>query len=424
MLKATRFLLPSFALLAAGLALAPAAADAKQFTYEEKSNKQMARLLNIPVYFTVPDSARAPLPADIKTTDRLVDFQHPDAVKAEAKAGLRLIVTNRNGLARRLAQSGLVQTGDVLLTFRSEWGGVGPYPNVQMGISHTGVAYVKDGTVHNIDNPMDEEFTGSGRVTQLNSKHYRSIKLIHIIRPRNLTDAQRANLAAWASRLNAGATRFYPSQVSFNQDYGDPKYRRGRSLDFVKHLGQVALGQNPPGKVDMYCSEFAWSLLALRDCDPAKAADAFKRGGVPSCISPAMRPMRATGKYVGGKSRRAYTGLADGPLVVIAALKLPAEERDRMVKAVFTENPKLLPRLSQGHRDIAQANAANFAKLEAYYRNTLRGGWRGVQARVVGGTLSLAIKENYSPTSFLINTLLPPDSNNRTMDYVATIVIQ
>ena len=34
------------------------------------------------------------------------------------------------------------------------------------------------------------------------------------------------------------------------------------------------------------------------------------------------------------------------------------------------------------------------------------------------------IPENYSPTSFLINTLLPANNVNRTMDYVATIMIE
>jgi hypothetical protein len=428
MFKATRLLplslIPALILAAASLALAPSSAGAKQFTFDEKTNRQMARQLNIPVFFAVPDSARAPLPADITTPDRLIDFQHPDALKSNAKVGLRLIVAKRAGLARRLARSGLVQTGDILLTFRSEWGGVGPYPNVQMGISHTGIAYIRNGTVHNIDNPMDEEFIGSGRVTELNSKHYREIKLIHIIRPRNLTDAQRANLIAWATRLNAGAKRFFPKQVDFNQDYSDPKYKPGRPLSFVKHLGQIALGQNPSGTVDMFCSEFAWSLLALRDCAPDKVGDAFKGSGTPSCIRPAMKPMRATGGYVSGKSRNAYTGLGDGPLVVVAALKLPGEEREKMLKSVFTENPKLLSRLSSGHRDIAKQHAASFAKLEGYYRSALRGGFSGIKARLMSKFIGRSIRENYSPTSFLINTLLPPNSSNRTMDYVATIVMQ
>jgi hypothetical protein len=36
----------------------------------------------------------------------------------------------------------------------------------------------------------------------------------------------------------------------------------------------------------------------------------------------------------------------------------------------------------------------------------------------------MTVPENYSPTSYLLNTLLPPDNVNRTMDYVATIVIE
>ena len=424
MLKAKRSLLASLAFVAAGLALGPVAADAKQFTFDEKTNKQMARLLSVPVFFTVPDSARAALPKEIETPDRLIDFRHPDALKSDAKVGLRLIVAKRAGLAKRLAQSGLVQTGDLLLTFRSEWGGAGPYPNVQMGISHVGIAYVKNGTVHNIDNPMDDEFIGSGRATELTSTFYRSIRFIHIVRPRNLTDAQRANIVAWASRLNAGARRIYPKQISFNGDYNEPKYKPGRPLSFVKHMGHVALGQTAPDKVGMFCSEFAWSLLALRDCDPDKTGDAFKRGGVPSCVRPAMQPMRAIGNYATRRSRSSYTGLGDGPLLVIAALKLPAEEQDKMLKSVFLVNPKGMARLSSGHKGIATKMQPSFAKLETYYRGALGGGWSGLKARVLGATINRLIPSNYSPTSFLINTLLPPDSPNRTMDYVATIVIE
>src|SRR5262245_26391076 len=104
MLKATRLLLRSLALVAASLALGPVAADAKQFTFDEKTNKQMVRLLNVPVFFTVPDSARAVLPKNINTPDRLIDFRHPDALKSDAKVGLRLIVAKRAGLAKRLAE--------------------------------------------------------------------------------------------------------------------------------------------------------------------------------------------------------------------------------------------------------------------------------------------------------------------------------
>src|SRR5262245_16781718 len=168
MFKTTRLLLTASAIFAAGLALAPAALHANEFEFDPKVNREVARRLTIPVYFTVPDTARARLPRKINTTDRLVDFRHPDGMRTDARVGLRLIIGKRQGLPRRLAQSGLVQTGDILLTFRPEWGGVGAYPNVQMGISHTGIAYVKDGTVHNIDNPLDNEFIGGGSQTELN----------------------------------------------------------------------------------------------------------------------------------------------------------------------------------------------------------------------------------------------------------------
>jgi hypothetical protein len=400
----------------AGLAQ-PGTAAAKEFTFDAKANEQFTKRLGIPVYFAVPDSARLALPKNIDTPDRLIDFKHPEAIKAKAGVGLRLVVSKRAGLAQRLAKSGLVQTGDLLLTFRAEWGGTGAYPNVQMGISHAGVAYVKDGAVHNIDNPMDQEYLGPGFSAVLTSSHYRTLQYLHIVRPRNLTDAQRKNLVEWATRLNRLAPRVYPSQIAFNQDYNDPKYKPGKALDFVKHVGQVALGQNPPDKVALFCSEFAWSLLALRNCDPSTSAEAFKGSGVPSCIRPIMRPMRATGSS-------SYTGLGDGPLTVIKALNLSDEERGKMVHSIFVADPKGFNRMSVGHRELAKTMQPKFAKLETYYKSAADKAWFGAQARIQSAVINFNIPENYSPTSFLINTMLAPTNANRTMDYVATILIE
>src|SRR5258705_12078828 len=116
--------------LALGLAVAATVASAppvasKEFTYDEKVNQEMARRLNIPVYFALPASARIALPKTIETTDRLIDFKHSDGKGAQGDVGLRLLVAKRAGFAQRMGKSGLVQTGDVLLTFRSEWGGSG-----------------------------------------------------------------------------------------------------------------------------------------------------------------------------------------------------------------------------------------------------------------------------------------------------------
>src|SRR5437762_11787732 len=144
MSKAVRLAWLLLLLAATDAVLSATPARAKDFTFDEKLSQEMARNLKIPVYFAVPAGARAALPKNIDTPDRLIDFQHPDAIAAKADVGLRLVVAKRAGLAQRLGKSGLVQTGDLLLTFRSEWGGAGAYPNIQMGISHTGIAYIKD----------------------------------------------------------------------------------------------------------------------------------------------------------------------------------------------------------------------------------------------------------------------------------------
>src|SRR5262245_53425586 len=135
----------AFGLAVSGALMVAAPISAKEFTVDETTNKNLAKKLGIPVYFAVPASARGPVPTDINTTDKLVDFRHPDAQTAHGDVGLRLIITKRDGMVKRLAKSGLVQTGDLLLTVRPEWAGAGAYPSVQMGISHTGLAYIKDG---------------------------------------------------------------------------------------------------------------------------------------------------------------------------------------------------------------------------------------------------------------------------------------
>lgn len=404
---------------------APVLAAGKDFTFSEKANDRLAKKLNIPIYFTLPKSTWAPLAGPFNTTDVLLDFKHPEALKTGSDAGLRLVVTPRSGMAARLAKSGIFQTGDLLLTFRSEWGGAGAYPNVQMGISHTGLAYIKDGKLRNLDNPLNEEYLGKGMSADLTSEHYRTLSFIHVIRPRGLTDAERANILAWATRLNGSAKRVYPSQIKFNDDYNAPKYKSGKPVEFVKHLGQIALGQNPPGTLDLYCSEFAWSLLALRGCDPAATAEQFKGSRIPACVKPPMKPLDAAGNSITSTGRSASVGLADGPLTVIEGLNIPAAEKKVLLEQVFVENPAGLKKMSEGHRKVAEEMQPKFETLKDYYLGVAGGNVvQRLRARIIRSAFNIAVPDNYSPTSYLLNTLLPPENLNRTMDYVATIVIE
>ena len=111
------------------LAVTATPLGAAEFKYNEKTNQDMARRLDMPVYLAVPASARLTLPKTINTTDRLIEFKHPDAQKQKGDVGLRLVVAKRSGFGARMAKSGLIQTGDIILTFRPEWGGGGAYPN-------------------------------------------------------------------------------------------------------------------------------------------------------------------------------------------------------------------------------------------------------------------------------------------------------
>ena len=67
---------------------------------------------------------------------------------------------------------------------------------------------------------------------------------------------------------------------------------------------------------------------------------------------------------------------------------------------------------------------SKFAPLEKYYLG-VQGKWGPTfEARLISAGFRRGIPENYSPTSFLINTLLPANNSKRTMDYVATILIE
>ncbi|MCB1505916.1 MAG: hypothetical protein KDJ47_13145 [Hyphomicrobiaceae bacterium] len=409
--------------VAAGLAANPCAARAAEFTYSENSSQDIARRLDIPVFYALPKSAWLELPKTINTTDRLTEFRDPKYKDNSAHIGLRIVSTKRVGFSKRITQSGLIQTGDILLSFRPEWGGAGVYPNIQMGVSHAGMAYLApNGIIRHIDNPMDDETLGRGDFT---GEHYRTLKFMHVIRPRGLTDAQRKNLAAWAQQLASRVKQIYPKQVAFNKDYNAPKYRPGRSLDFVKSFGQAALGQTTASDkpLDMFCSEFAWSLLALRNCDPVNGS-AFQGGRIPSCIKPAMTPMRATGSFITSRSRFTKAGLSDGPLLVIDAMQLPIAERDALLDTVFTEDTSRAAKMSEGHRQVAKDMQPKFEPLKTYYKAVEKGGMSRIQAYFISRGFRRALPDNYSPTSYLINTLLPPNNRSRTMDYVATIMFE
>ena len=137
-----------------------------------------------------------------------------------------------------------------------------------------------------------------------------------------------------------------------------------------------------------------------------------------------MTPMHATGNVIAKRLRSAQAGLADGPLLVIDSMKLPKPEMDALLDQVFVENPTRLAKMSQGHRDVAKEMQPKFEPLKKYYKDVQDGGFAVIEAAFVSHAFRANMPDNYSPTSYLINTLLPSNNSSRTMDYVATIMFE
>ena len=92
---------------------------------------------------------------------------------------------------------------------------------------------------------------------------------------------------------------------------------------------------------------------------------------------------------------------------------------------MFVENPdryqQHVGRTQEGRRDPCSPGSPP----RRYYLGVTGRLCQHGRARLIGtGFNYTGVPENYSPTSFLINTLLPADNKNRTMDYVATIMIE
>jgi hypothetical protein len=47
-----------------------------------------------------------------------------------------------------------------------------------------------------------------------------------------------------------------------------------------------------------------------------------------------------------------------------------------------------------------------------------------VTGRLKETLINLSVPDNYSPTSYLINTMLPDNGRHRQLDYVATIMFE
>ncbi len=456
---------------------------------ESQINESFRRALDIRYFFTVPKISYSDLPDSLEktrssNTDKaplvLFDYTKIDQTDEDATGssdlGLRLIVADgkepRTSISQKLASSGLVKTGDIILTGRPALAGTIPYIHVQLGVTHAGMALVKkdakDGKeyVYNVDMPLNAEMLGPNRDSKLTSEHYMEDKMMfHIIRPKNMNETQRSNVAKWMELLlKRSASIYQPSpdpknmvvkksanKISFNYDYMNPTYdlaKKGSAdeLNFVADLGRLALSKNVPEGLAMYCSEFAWAVLSLKDCNPDTTASQFDGDGTPSCVSKAFEPMPVFGSLYESQHNAddVQFGMSDGPIVLADVIKADEThpnakgetERSRLLRAtIFNKQETKQGGLSAGHLAVQAAllqkqpdfyaqvinyynltsvpNSPNFAQ-QLGIRNYMR------QAFNAGN------KPNYSPTAFYMHALMPDvfegqKMTQKQMDYVGTL---
>jgi hypothetical protein len=377
------------------------------------------RLLDVPFYFSVPKDA-------VTTTLDRSKYPYPtlwNNSTAASDVGLRIIAVQqgtgvsgkkaaRREMSQKLAQAGVLQDGDVVLTFRPELAGSMAYPHIQMGSTHAGLVYVENGVAYNIDSPLDSTYVG-----QFDAAHYAGdgandagADALHIVRPHGMTETRRAQLRDWIKTLksNLADINGARAQVKFQSDYLVPSYVSAglTTRQTVTTLGKIILEADTTTKLPMYCSEFAWHMLALSSCTADEIRNAPADGA--SCVDDIFAPMPLVA------SDATEVGMADGPLLTL--LKLPAPIRLLNVAKIFeTGNPA---KLSSGHRMVSEQVAPLMGPLSQLY--TARAQGAPIEATAEGAKmLSANMPNNYSPTAFLVQAIADPSV--RTVDYVVTL---
>lgn len=343
----------------------------------------------------------------------------------ENALGLRLYLVppeaNSKRVSRFLAQSGLVETGDILLSFRQGTVGTGEYQHIQLGLTHTGMALVREGELFNLDSPIS--YSG-----QLDHDHYTEDQLmLHVLRP-NFKPGERENIQRWVEMAFDSRNQL-ASKVSFNSDYGAPKSAKNAQRE-VFNLGSIiASGGSSGHETSMYCSEFAWHLLALRACNVGDSLirKQFISGNIDAFtgdIQPLFSAMPVLGAILLDPNN-GDPGLSDGIGLVLESLEIDNAQFDALLERAFSEWDPYFSggrppySISSGHREQARKFAPLYDPLKAFFRACKT---NPDTARKIKAGLDLQLKgqENYSPTAYLVQALVP-EISRRVISYVGTL---
>lgn len=458
--------------------------------YQSKMNASFKQSLKIPYFFTVPTISFAGLPTQltsVRTSEAqklpLVLMNYKEVIQekdssGQSDLGLRFVVASsqdtRESVSNKLAESGLVKTGDIILSARPALAGTIPYIHVQLGITHAGMALVKkdkDGKnyVINVDMPLNAEMLGENKMSKFTSEHYTEIDktlgyhsaMYHIIRAKNITDEQRENLGKWLelfrsrskdiyqAKTKPDAVEKYANKITFNMDYMNPAYDVNKTGDdemrFVADLGRLALGKSVPKGLTMFCSEFVWSVLSLKDCDPVAKAYKFDGDNTPSCIQKVFEPMPIFGSLYESQHNDgdAQFGMSDGPILLADIMKADPRPnkagesvRTRLLNWTVLETAgKNKGSISAGHiaveAALLQQNPDFYKGVLGYYALTAVPNTKGFEQQIaqrnyIRQQFNAGNRLNYSPTAFFMHALVPETllgqkMTQKSMDYISTL---
>lgn len=383
----------------------------------------------VPFYFAIPDSANLPFP-DAASAPKFTQVRVPGF--ESSPVGLRLIRVKaeraeRRELSRKLVAQGALKDGDVLLTFHPEWARTSPYQHFQLGISHSGIVFTEDGVAHNLDMPLDEIFNGPTVESAFDSSHYMETKAVHVLRPRQFNETRAANLRAWVRLIRANIQRIRDERLlPFNVSYTAPKIAVDPDLKFLATFSSIIKGQSAKGTtLNMFCSEFGWSMLTLSACAPSEVGTE-----PPACAEKILEPMNIFSRNLDASPTLRTAGLIEGPLMILELLKATPDEKEKLLAELFSMGP--VQKASFGHQLAAGQVKGLIDLAKPYYIARIRGekqfeitkadGTKTTQTHAeLASKVRLIQKPNYSPGAFLINSFLPTENKNRAFDYVGTL---
>ncbi len=338
----------------------------------------------------------------------------PTAVVAKKKL-------SRQAAVKELLKKGILKSGDIVLSFRTNWEKTTAYPHIQMGVSHAGVIFVEGGVARNIDMPLDADYNNSLINSSLDATHYLETDALQIVRPRDFDSVKEKNLLTWINVLRKNYSNIRNTGLlKFNSNYMDPKFNRyGKSDSFIATMARILSGENKTSKdFTMYCSEFAWALLSLSNCTPADLVSdkSTNAAWVEQIMKPL--PMLNDGNL---------PGLAEGPLAVLENLDISVSEKVALTSDLLYEGP--IEGLSPGHRALATMPEIQklIGLMKVMYPAKLSGAAvipfpaPNTPIPAVAAMVNGEAPRNYSPTSFLINAMLDSNHPERKFDYVATV---